>query len=149
MESVKKFIKYLVLAVLLACPSTTLVWAQQELSWNTLEDFDYAENQDGSWGIEFGETVRKLAGTSIKIYGFMMPLENTMKQKHFILSMMPLDGCQFCAPGTQAQFIEVKVSEGEGIEYKLEPIDITGTFELLPDAPMGVYFLVKDAELVD
>ncbi|MFK7844800.1 MAG: DUF3299 domain-containing protein [Rhodothermales bacterium] len=149
MESFKKIIRHLILAALLTWISTTQVWAQQELSWNTLEDFDYVEKEDGFWGIEFGEAVRKLAGTSIKIYGFMMPLENSMKQSHFILSMMPLDGCQFCAPGTQAQFIEVKVSEGEGIEYTLEPIDISGTFELLPDAPIGVYFLVKDAELVD
>ena len=77
----------------------------------------------------------------------MMPLENTLEQKHFILSMLPLDGCQFCAPGTQAQFLEVKV-KGDGIRYSYDPIEVAGTFELIPEAPMGLYFLIKDAKEV-
>ena len=122
--------------------------AQQELDWDTLADLDFVVN-DGVWSVEFGKTVQSLEGKSVKILGFMMPLEGSLEQKHFILSMLPLDGCQFCAPGTQAQFLEVKVEEGKGIRYTYDPIEIAGTFELIPDAPMGVYFLVKEAKLVE
>ena len=95
-----------------------------------------------------GQLIEQLEGKSIKISGFMMPLDSAVEQSHFILSMLPLEGCQFCAPGTQAQFIEVKVSEGEGIRYTYSPIEVSGTLELLPDAPMGLYFLIKDAKEV-
>ena len=124
------------------------VYAQQELSWDTLADMEYVVN-DGEWSIEFGEQVKNLDGKSVKLLGFMMPLEGSLKQKHFILSMLPLDGCQFCAPGTEAQFVEVKVSEGDGITYTYNPLEISGTFELIPDAPMGVYFLINNAKLAD
>ena len=122
------------------------VFAQQEVTWDELADLSYVVNDD-VWSIEFGERVKSLEGKSIRIFGFMMPLEGSLKQKHFILSMLPLDGCQFCAPGTETQFIEVKV-DGEGISYTYNAIEIAGTFELIPDAPMGVYFLIKDAKEV-
>ena len=121
------------------------VYAQKDLSWDMLDDLEYVET-DGEWGLEFGEDVKKLDGKSVKIMGFMMPLESTLEQSHFILSMLPLDGCQFCAPGTQAQFLEVKVSPGNGIRYTYDAIEIAGILELIPDAPMGVYFLIKDAK---
>ena len=134
----------LLFASLVVFPQKT--FAQEELLWDTLADLEFVVN-DGEWSVEFGETVKQLEGKSVRIIGFMMPLESSLEQKHFILSMLPLDGCQFCAPGTQAQFLEVKV-EGEGIRYSYDPIEVAGTFELIPDAPMGVYFLVKDAKEV-
>ena len=124
------------------------IFAQIEVTWDMLEDLDFVET-DGEWNIAFGEKVQELNGKTIKIYGFMMPLDGSLQQKHFILSMLPIEGCQFCAPGTQAQFIEVNASRGEGIRYTYDSIQIQGTFELMPDAPMGVYFLMTDAELVE
>ncbi|MEM8488772.1 MAG: DUF3299 domain-containing protein [Bacteroidota bacterium] len=132
--------------VIMLAPSQAI--AQKVISWDELADLKIVENK-ATWEMEFGPGVKKLAGKDIQINGFMMPLENTMKQKHFILSMVPLEGCQFCAPGTQSQFIEVKVSKGEGIEYTMQPIEVAGTLELLPDGPMGVFFLIKDARQAD
>ncbi len=131
--------------VLLATPYQAV--AQQVITWEALADLQIVENKT-SWEMEFGPEVKKLDGKDIQINGFMMPLETTMVQKHFILSMLPLDGCQFCAPGTQSQFIEVKM-EDKGIEYTMQPIEVSGTLELLPDAPMGVFFLIKDAKHAD
>ena len=148
MNTRNKLLTPLMLVTLFLSIPATIASAQEALSWEKLADLDYVESDDGFWEIEFGASVKALAGKSIKMYGFMMPLETSMKQSHFILSMLPLDGCQFCAPGTQAQFVEVKV-KGEGIEYTLEPIEVAGTLELLPDAPMGVYFLINEAKQVD
>ena len=136
-----------ILFVLLFFGFSSQAFAQEELLWDTLADLSFEVNDEGDWVTEFGDTVKGLEGKSVKIIGFMMPLENTLEQKHFILSMLPLDGCQFCAPGTQAQFLEVKV-KGDGIRYSYDPIEVAGTFELIPDAPMGLYFLIKDAKEV-
>ena len=138
-------VSLLLMVFMVAIPRNT--YAQEELLWDTLDDLDFVVNE-GEWSVEFGETVKQLEGKSVKIIGFMMPLESSLEQNHFILSMLPLDGCQFCAPGTQAQFLEVKVAEGKGIRYTYDPIEVAGTFELIPDAPMGVYFLIKDAKEV-
>ena len=132
--------------LLLAAPFQAV--AQEVITWEALADLQIVENKT-SWEMEFGPEVKKLDGKDIQINGFMMPLETTMEQKHFILSMLPLDGCQFCAPGTQSQFIEVKVAGNKGIEYTMQPIEVSGTLELLPEAPMGVYFLIKDAKQAD
>ena len=138
---------YSILFVLLFFGLSNQAFAQEELLWDTLADLSFEVNDEGDWVTEFGDTVKGLEGKSVKIIGFMMPLENTLEQKHFILSMLPLDGCQFCAPGTQAQFLEVKV-KGDGIRYSYDPIEVAGTFELIPEAPMGLYFLIKDAKEV-
>jgi len=138
---------YSILFVFLFFGLSNQAFAQEELLWDTLADLSFEVNDEGDWVTEFGETVKGLEGKSVKIIGFMMPLENTLEQKHFILSMLPLDGCQFCAPGTQAQFLEVKV-KGDGIRYSYDPIEVAGTFELIPEAPMGLYFLIKDAKEV-
>ncbi|MBX2822714.1 MAG: DUF3299 domain-containing protein [Rhodothermaceae bacterium] len=138
---------YIFLIVFLFLGVSSPASAQEHLDWDTLADLSFEVNDDGDWVTEFGETVKGLEGKHVKILGFMMPLENTLEQKHFILSMLPLDGCEFCAPGTQAQFLEVKV-KGDGIRYTYDPIEVAGTFELIPDAPMGLYFLIKDAKEV-
>ncbi len=142
--------KLLTCGILLAVFFSALpgqIFAQQELSWDALDDLSYVE-KEGKWGIEFGDEVKKLEEKNVKITGFMMPLESSLKQKHFILSMLPLDGCQFCAPGTQAEFIEISTGKNDGVEYTYNAITIEGTFELMPDAPMGVYFLIKNAKQV-
>ncbi len=146
--SIKNALLRLLLLVLVIVFAPSQATAQQVITWTALEDLQIVENK-ASWEMEFGPEVKKLAGKNIQINGFMMPLENTMEQKHFILSMVPLEGCQFCAPGTQAQFIEVKVAKGKGIEYTMQPIEVSGTLELLPDGPMGVFYLIKDAQQAD
>ena len=143
----RNLIALVVTLVVLCVVFPVQAFAQIDLRWDTLADLDFVET-DGEWNISFGEKVEELEGETVKIYGFMMPLDGSLQQKHFILSMLPIEGCQFCAPGTQAQFIEIKTNE-DGIRYTYDSIQLKGTLELIPEAPMGVYFLIKDAELID
>jgi uncharacterized protein len=77
-----------------------------------------------------------------RIQGFMMPLEPGEKQKHFLLSSVPLT-CSFCTPGGPESMVEVKTRTP--VKYSLEPVVVEGRFAVLNDDPYGLYYRVTDA----
>jgi uncharacterized protein len=77
-----------------------------------------------------------------RIQGFMMPLEPGEKQKHFLLSSVPMT-CSFCTPGGPESMVEVKTRTP--VKYSLEPVVVEGRFAVLNDDPYGLYYRVTDA----
>jgi uncharacterized protein len=80
-----------------------------------------------------------------KIQGFMMPLEPGEKQRHFLLTSVPMS-CSFCLPGGPESMIEVRTKTP--IKYTLEPLVMEGTFVVLNDDPYGLYYRITDAASV-
>ena len=77
-----------------------------------------------------------------RVQGFMMPLEPGEKQKHFLLSSVPLT-CSFCLPGGPESMVEVKTKTP--VAYSMEPVVVEGRFAVLNDDPYGLYYRVTDA----
>ncbi len=77
-----------------------------------------------------------------RIQGFMMPLEPGEKQKHFLLTSVPMT-CGFCVPGGPESMVEVKTKTP--VAYSLEPVVVEGKFLVLLDDPYGLYYRVTDA----
>ena len=77
-----------------------------------------------------------------RIQGFMMPLEPGEKQKHFLLSSVPMT-CSFCTPGGPESMVEVKTKTP--VKYSMEPVVVEGRFAVLNDDPYGLYYRVTDA----
>ena len=77
-----------------------------------------------------------------RIQGFMMPLEPGEKQKHFLLTSVPLT-CGFCTPGGPESMVEVKTRVP--VTYSMEPVVVEGRFLVLLDDPYGLYYRVTDA----
>ena len=77
-----------------------------------------------------------------RIQGFMMPLEPGEKQKHFLLTSVPLT-CGFCVAGGPESMVEVKTKNP--VKYSMEPVVIEGRFMVLLDDPYGLYYRVTDA----
>ncbi len=90
----------------------------------------------------FPSDVQALNSKSQRIQGFMMPLEPGEKQKHFLLSSVPLT-CSFCTAGGPESMVEVKTKTP--VKYSLEPIVVEGQFAVLQDDPYGLYYRVTDA----
>ncbi len=80
-----------------------------------------------------------------RVQGFMMPLEAGEKQKHFILSSVPLT-CSFCVPGGPESMVEVKAKTP--VKYTQEPVVVEGAFVVLPDDPYGLYYRITGAVAV-
>ena len=90
----------------------------------------------------FGGPQMALNQKTQRVQGFMMPLEPGEKQRHFLLSSVPLT-CSFCLPGGPESLIEVKTKTP--IAYTLDPVVVEGRFAVLADDPYGLYYRVTDA----
>ena len=82
---------------------------------------------------------------SQKIQGFMMPLEPGEKQRHFLLTSVPMS-CSFCLPGGPESMVEVRTKTP--VKYSLEPVVVEGKFAVLNDDPYGLYYRMTDAQPV-
>ena len=80
-----------------------------------------------------------------RIQGFMMPLEPGEKQKHFLLTSVPLT-CSFCTPGGPESMVEVFTKTP--VKYSMEPVVVDGKFAVLADDPYGLYYRITDAVTV-
>jgi uncharacterized protein len=80
-----------------------------------------------------------------RIQGFMMPLEPGEKQKHFLLSSVPLT-CSFCVPGGPESMVEVRTKTP--VKYGMEPVVVEGKFAVLADDAYGLYYRMTEAAAV-
>ncbi len=94
----------------------------------------------------FPANVLALNQKSQRVQGFMMPLEPGEKQKHFLISSVPLT-CSFCVPGGPESMVEVKTKSP--VKYTLEAVVVEGQFQVLKDDPYGLYYRVQDAVAVN
>ena len=90
----------------------------------------------------FPAPVQALNDKTLRIQGFMMPLEPGEKHKHFILSSVPMS-CSFCIPGGPESMVEVKTKTP--VKFSLEPVIVEGKFAVLADDPFGLFYRVTDA----
>jgi hypothetical protein len=114
------------------------------LAWSVLTDVKTKVEKNRMLPV-FPAPVLALNQKSQRIQGFMMPLEPGEKQKHFLLSSVPLT-CSFCVPGGPESMVEVKTKTP--IKYSLEAVVVEGQFAVLKDDPYGLYYRIDDATAV-
>ena len=90
----------------------------------------------------FPAVVQALNDKTQRVQGFMMPLEPGERQKHFLLSAVPLT-CSFCTPGGPESMVEVKTKSP--VKYSMEPVTVEGKFMVLNDDSYGLYYRITDA----
>ena len=90
----------------------------------------------------FTPTVQAMNQSKQRIQGFMMPLEPGERQKHFLLSSVPLT-CSFCIPGGPESMVEVRTKTP--VKYSMEAVVVEGQFAVLQDDPYGLYYRITDA----
>lgn len=90
----------------------------------------------------FTPTIQSMNQTTQRIQGFMMPLEPGERQKHFLLSSVPLT-CSFCIPGGPESMVEVRTKTP--VKYSMEAVVVEGQFAVLKDDPYGLYYRITNA----
>lgn len=114
--------------------------------WDTFSKTKVSlDDKTGNYSAVFPDDVKKLQGQTITISGFMLPLESSEKFKHFLLSKRT-PTCFFCPPGAPNEIIEV-YSDKE-TEWAEDLITYQGTFELIDNKEMGVFFKMSNATQV-
>ena len=94
---------------------------------------------------EFSREILGLDKQVVRVQGFMMPLEMTDQQKHFLISAVP-PSCPFCAPAGPESIVEVICDKP--IKYGITPMVIAGKLNVLRDDQSGLLYRMVDAELV-
>lgn len=90
----------------------------------------------------FPQPVQALDQKTVKVQGFMMPLEPGVQQKHFLLSSVPTS-CGFCVPAGPEGLVEVRSKTP--VKYTLEPVVVEGRLAVLEKDPYGLFYRVTDA----
>jgi hypothetical protein len=113
--------------------------------WETLAEVKLANNENG-YTANFSKRVLAMNGQKVKLQGFLLPLDNDEKQKHFILSANP-PTCFFCLPGGPESLVEVQCEEG--VRFSFDPIVLSGKLEVLEQNEMGLLYRMTAAQVSD
>lgn len=98
--------------------------------WELLQQARTVQKADKRFGPVFTAEIRGLDRKDVKLYGFMMPLDQTAKQKRFLLASFP-PHCPFCMAGGPESMVEV-IADAP-IEFTYEPILVGGRMAVLDD----------------
>jgi hypothetical protein len=90
----------------------------------------------------FPDSVTAMNDKTVRVQGFMMPLEPGERQKHFLLSAVPTT-CSFCLPAGPEGLIEVRSKIP--VKYSIEAVVIEGKFAALTNDQYGLFYRVVDA----
>ncbi len=112
--------------------------------WSVLTDVKTRNEKNRILPV-FNESQLGMNGKTQRIQGFMMPLEPGQKQRHFLLSSVPLT-CSFCLPGGPESMVEVKTKTP--VKYSMEAVVVEGRLQVLHDDPYGLYYRINDAVTV-
>lgn len=112
------------------------------VSWRTLAQVQPVK-QGGKMVPEFSKDILGLDRKSVKVQGFMIPLDMGDKQMRFLLTAVP-PHCSFCLPAGPDAVVEVQARTA--VKYGFEPIVMEGHFKVLKDDPAGVLYRLTDAE---
>ena len=111
------------------------------LPWSVLTDVKTRTVKNRVFPV-FPAPVLALNNTTQRIQGFMMPLEPGEKQKHFLISSVPL-GCSFCTAGGPESMVEIKTKTP--VKYTLEPVVVEGRLSVMTDDEYGLYYRMVNA----
>ena len=143
----KQFMPLLICIFLLSNVSS---YAQHNY-WKDLARVTIEEKTDeNGFPVEFPvfhDDLKTIEGDKIILEGYMVPLEEMMGHKYFVLSKYPFNMCFFCGAAGPETVIEVYITEE--VAFTSDKIKIQGTLELNKDDPRNLMYLMKNAELLD
>lgn len=136
------------LLFLLLLPTLSLAQGR----WNDLADVSIETRMDESEGYEisypeFGPKVQALNGKEIELRGYMIPLESMLGQQYFVLSSLPFNICFFCGGAGPETIAEVHTKKP--IEFTDDVIRVKGIFELNPDDPEHLMYIINEAIIIE
>ncbi len=101
------------------------------------------DQKKGTYSAVYPPKVHALFGHDLRVAGFILPLEAGEKFSHFLLSRRT-PTCQFCPPGEPNEIIDVTLDKPTA--WKEDMVTVTGHFEKMSNAELGVFFALKHAK---
>lgn len=114
------------------------------VDWDELMQAKLKFNED-SVEAQFTPAIAAQNGKTVKLVGFMMPLDASERQQHFLLTSNP-PSCFFHVPGGPAGAVEVFAAQG--IKADFDPIVLEGRLQTLAKSELGVVYRLRDARRI-
>ena len=92
----------------------------------------------------YDDKIKKYNGKTVTIMGFMFPLEQSEKQKKFLIGPYPLS-CPFHYHVGPSQVIEI--SSDEAVDFSFDPITIKGKLKVKYNEETGTFYYLKIMKL--
>lgn len=129
-----RLLRRLVVLLLLAVPlaDAPAAAAQTALAWPALSRVRVTGGRPA-----FDRAVAALNGREVRLTGFMLPLEPTPRQQHFLITAIPMTDCFYCIPSGPESFVEIRMAAPVAFTY--ERVTIAGRLTLLTTDPVGFY----------
>jgi hypothetical protein len=122
--------------------STLLPELSGVVSWKTLSQVEPVQ-QGGQMVPKFSDDILALNLRSVRVQGFILPLDLGDQQRHFLLSAVP-PHCPFCLPAGPEALVEVMAKKA--VAYGIEPVIVSGKFAVIRSDPSGVLYRLTEAE---
>ncbi len=97
------------------------------------------DNHSGLYNIAVTPDVKSLAGKTVRVNGFVLPLDGSDHTSHFLLTRnTPV--CMFCPPGEPNEVVEVVAPRP--IEWTDKLVTVTGPLTLVDNGEKGIFFKI-------
>ena len=95
----------------------------------------------------FGKNLLEKDGKEIELAGYMVPLDELLGQKNFVISSLPFQTCFFCGGAGPETVAEVRTTDA--IKFTDSKIRVKGRLVLNDSDPVRLYYTLVDAEIID
>jgi hypothetical protein len=97
------------------------------------------DNRKGFYSIALTPEVRAMAGKTVTLSGFVLPMDGSDRTKHFLLTRRtPV--CMFCPPGEPNEVAEVIARHA--VNWTDNMVTVTGTLALVNNGEKGIFFKI-------
>jgi len=97
------------------------------------------------YGIDVIPNVKALNGQTVRLSGFVLPMDGSDQTKYFLLSKRtPV--CLYCPPGEPNEVVAVRSKHA--VTWTDDMIAVSGKFALVNDGEKGIFFELRDADAV-
>jgi len=123
-------------------PSTSMLPdAPGAVPWSVLSAATIKMSQ-GKLAPAFPEALRPLQGKTVKLQGYILPIEAGQTHSYFLLSAWS-PTCPFCLSAGPEAMVEVRARKA--VKYSIDPVVVEGRLLLLDNDPGGVFYRLVEA----
>src|SRR6059036_2116237 len=110
--------------------------ARGAVSWSLLSAATI-KMAKGKLGPDFPAALRPLSGKTVKLQGYILPIEAGQTHSYFLLSAWS-PTCPFCQTAGPEAMVEVRARTA--VKYSIDPVVVEGRLMLLENVPGGVFY---------
>jgi len=115
------------------------------VAWSTLADISTRTERNRVVQV-YSPAILALNQRTVRVQGFMTPLDPGERQVHFLLTSVPLT-CPFCTPGGPESIVQVR--SRRPVRYTIGALVVQGRFHVLHNDSLGFFYRITEAVQVD